>query len=94
MKRNTLMYKTKQFLMFAGPAGFLFFGTVIVPFVYGLYLTFTSWDGISRVKISLLFVGGVVCYDARIGVYRGKRFYEALGLDPDLFVTTDRKSVV
>ena len=36
------MYKTKQFLMFAGPAGLLFFGTVIVPFVYGLYLTFTK----------------------------------------------------
>ena len=36
--------------MFAGPALILFLGTVIIPFVYGLYLTFTSWDGISRTK--------------------------------------------
>lgn len=36
--------------MFAGPAAFLFCATVIVPFIYGLYLTFTSWDGISRIK--------------------------------------------
>lgn len=50
MKRNTLSYKVSQFLMFAGPAALLFFGTVIVPFVYGLYLTFTSWDGISKTK--------------------------------------------
>lgn len=72
MKRNTLMYKTKQFLMFAGPAGLLFFGTVIVPFVYGLYLTFTSWDGISRVKP---FVGA----DNYIAAFRDGVYWQALG---------------
>ena len=36
--------------MFAGPGTLLFFCVVIVPFVYGLYLTFTSWDGVSAVK--------------------------------------------
>ena len=36
--------------MFAGPGTILFFCVVIVPFVYGLYLTFTSWDGVSRSK--------------------------------------------
>ncbi|MBQ7678407.1 MAG: sugar ABC transporter permease [Butyrivibrio sp.] len=50
MERNRLSYKVSQFLMFAGPAAFLFCATVIVPFIYGLYLTFTSWDGISRTK--------------------------------------------
>ena len=50
MKRNTMSYKVKQFLMFAGPATVLFFAVVILPFVYGLYLTFTSWDGISKTK--------------------------------------------
>ncbi len=50
MERNTFSYKLKQFMMFAGPASILFFGTVLVPFVYGFYLTFTSWDGISKVK--------------------------------------------
>ena len=50
MNQNTASYKVKQYLMFAGPGTILFFGTVIVPFVYGLYLTLTSWDGTSRSK--------------------------------------------
>ncbi|OZG69690.1 carbohydrate ABC transporter permease [Bifidobacterium eulemuris] len=50
MKTNKLSYKMGQFLMFAGPAGILFCAVVIVPFFYGLYLTFTSWDGVSLEK--------------------------------------------
>ena len=50
MNQNTASYKVKQYLMFAGPGTILFFGTVIVPFLYGLYLTLTSWDGTSRSK--------------------------------------------
>lgn len=50
MKQNKLSYKFGQFLMFAGPAGILFFAVVILPFIYGLYLTFTSWDGVSNDK--------------------------------------------
>lgn len=50
MKQNTASYKIKQYLMFAGPGTILFLGVVIVPFVYGLYLTLTSWDGTSRTK--------------------------------------------
>ena len=50
MKQNTFSYKVKQYLMFAGPGTILFFATVVVPFVYGLYLTLTSWDGVSRSK--------------------------------------------
>lgn len=42
--------------MFAGPAAILFCGVVIIPLIYGFYLTFTSWDGISKSKP---FVGGV-----------------------------------
>ncbi|GGI14019.1 ABC transporter permease [Galliscardovia ingluviei] len=54
MKRNKLSYKAGQFLMFAGPAAFLFIMVVIVPLIYGLYLTLTSWDGVS---LSKPFVG-------------------------------------
>lgn len=43
-----MSYKSKQFLMFAGLATALFSAVVIVPFIYGLYLTFTSWDGVSK----------------------------------------------
>ncbi|MCI1218526.1 carbohydrate ABC transporter permease [Bifidobacterium crudilactis] len=50
MKQNKLSYKIGQFLMFAGPATILFAAVVIIPFIYGLYLTFTSWDGVSATK--------------------------------------------
>ena len=36
--------------MFAGPATVLFAAVVIIPFLYGIYLTFTSWDGVSLSK--------------------------------------------
>ena len=36
--------------MFAGPGTILFFAVVVIPFLYGLYLTMTSWDGVSRSK--------------------------------------------
>ena len=50
MPKTKLGYKVGQFLMFAGPAALLFALVVIVPFFYGLYLTFTSWDGVSLEK--------------------------------------------
>ncbi|MCR4922906.1 MAG: sugar ABC transporter permease [Lachnospiraceae bacterium] len=50
MDKTKMSYKVSQFLMFAGPAVILFCGTVIIPFIYGLYLTFTSWDGVSKTK--------------------------------------------
>ena len=50
MKRNTLSYKIRQYLIFAGPGTLLFLAVVAVPFLYGLYLTLTSWDGISAQK--------------------------------------------
>ena len=50
MKRNTFSYKVKQYLMFGGVGTVLFCAVVIVPFIYGIYLTFTSWDGVSPNK--------------------------------------------
>lgn len=50
MKTNTMSYKCKQFLMFAGVTTAMFFAVVILPFIYGIYLTLTSWDGVSRQK--------------------------------------------
>ena len=50
MRTSKLSYKIGQFLMFAGPAALLFCMVVIIPFFYGLYLTFTSWDGVSLEK--------------------------------------------
>jgi raffinose/stachyose/melibiose transport system permease protein len=41
-------------LLFTGPALFIFVTVMIVPFLFGIYLTFTNWDGIST---SHTFVG-------------------------------------
>ncbi len=36
--------------MFGGVGTILFCAVVVVPFIYGIYLTFTSWDGVSLEK--------------------------------------------
>lgn len=40
----------KDFGIFALPGMFCFFAVVIIPFIYGVYLTFTDWDGVAEVK--------------------------------------------
>ncbi|MDE6936659.1 MAG: sugar ABC transporter permease, partial [Lachnospiraceae bacterium] len=52
----------KDFCMFALPGMFCFFAVVIIPFVYGVYLTLTDWNGVSKVKnfIGLKNFGGVI----------------------------------
>lgn len=40
----------KDFCMFALPGMFCFFAVVIVPFIYGVYLTLTDWNGVAKVK--------------------------------------------
>ena len=42
--------KGKDFCIFALPGLFCFFAVVIVPFIYGVYLTMTDWNGVSDVK--------------------------------------------
>ena len=72
MNRNTFSYKLKQVLMFAGPGTILFFCVVVVPFVYGLYLTFTSWDGVSPNKP---FVG----FENYVAAFQDSAYWIALG---------------
>lgn len=72
MQKRSTTYKISQFLMFAGPGTLLFFCVVIVPFVYGLYLTFTSWDGVSAVKP---FVG----LDNFAAVIQDTAYWQAMG---------------
>ena len=40
----------KDFCLFALPGMFCFFAVVIIPFLYGVYLTLTDWNGVSKVK--------------------------------------------
>jgi len=72
MNRNKLSYKTGQSLMFAGISTVLFVGVVIFPFIYGLYLTFTSWDGVSKSKP---FVG----FANYAAAFADTAFWQALG---------------
>ena len=42
--------KIKNLLIFALLGCFAFCAVVIIPFIYGFYLTLTDWDGVSKVK--------------------------------------------
>lgn len=42
--------KGKDFCIFALPGLFCFLAVVIVPFIYGVYLTMTDWNGVSSTK--------------------------------------------
>lgn len=72
MKRNTLSYKVRQYLMFGGVGTLLFCAVVVVPFIYGIYLTFTSWDGVSLEKP---FVG----FANYAAAFADKEFWAAMG---------------
>lgn len=72
MDTSSMSYKVKNFLMFAGISTVVFGLVVIVPFIYGLYLTFTSWDGISTTKP---FVG-LANY---IATFSDGAYWQALG---------------
>ena len=61
----------KEFCMFALPGLFCFLAVVIVPFIYGVYLTLTDWDGVASVKN---FVG----LENFGGVMRGSQFWTSL----------------
>lgn len=72
METTRMSYKVKQFLMFAGVSTFIFGAVVIIPFIYGLYLTFTSWDGVSKSKP---FVG-IANY---LATFQDAAYWQALG---------------
>ena len=70
MKSNN---KKKDFCMFALPGMFCFFAVVIVPFLYGVYLTLTDWNGVSKVKN---FIG----LENFVGVMKDAQFWSSLVL--------------
>ena len=61
----------KDFCMFALPGLFCFLAVVIVPFLYGVYLTMTDWNGVSQVKN---FVG----FRNFAGVMKDGQFWRSL----------------
>lgn len=52
----------KDFCIFALPGLFCFVAVMMIPFLYGVYLTMTDWNGVSQVKnfVGLTNFGAVV----------------------------------
>ena len=73
-KKEKTLYKALWFTGFAGPAAICFVLVMLVPFIYGIYLTLTDWNGISADKA---FVG-LKNYGA---VFGDAAFWHSLGLN-------------
>lgn len=65
--------KLKTYLVFAGPTTFVFLTVIILPFLFGIYLTFTNWDGIAK---AYTFVG----LNNYITVFKDKMFWSSFML--------------
>ena len=72
MKKSTI-YDIKAGLMFALPGLLVFFLVVIIPFVYGFYLTFTDWNGVSQVK-------SMVGFQNYIDTFKDTEFWSSMWL--------------
>lgn len=70
--QNKFYYKAALFLSFAGPSVFLFAAVVIAPFIFGIYLTFTDWNGIS----STMSFSGKANY---VALFRDTAFWMSMG---------------
>ncbi|WP_159882648.1 carbohydrate ABC transporter permease [Paenibacillus puerhi] len=57
-------------LLFTGPTLLAFVTVVVAPFLYGIYLTFTNWDGISTTQT-------FVAFDNYVAVFRDKEFWRS-----------------
>ena len=73
MEEKNLWGKIRTFLIFAGPAALAFAAVVIIPFIYGLGLSFTDWNGLSS---SFNFVG----FSNYGKVFQDGEFWNALWL--------------
>ncbi|MCA1294793.1 sugar ABC transporter permease [Paenibacillus sp. alder61] len=60
-------------LLFTGPTLFAFITVMIVPFLYGIYLTMTNWDGIATSHT-------LVWFDNYTKVFQDKVFWQSFGL--------------
>lgn len=63
--------RIKNFSIFALPAIFVFATVVIIPFLYGLYLTFTDWNGVTDVK-------NLVGFSNYVGLFKDRDFWVSM----------------
>ena len=65
--------KLKSLLIFAVPGCLVFTAVVIMPFLYGFYLTLTDWNGVSQEKN----IVGIANY---LEVFKDQAFWSSMGL--------------
>lgn len=65
--------KIKNLLIFALPGVLIFVLVVIVPFIYGFYLTFTDWNGVAETK-------HLVGFANYIETFKDADFWSSMGL--------------
>lgn len=70
---NKPVEKIKNLLIFALPGMLIFFAVVIVPFLYGFYLTLTDWNGVTATKNII----GATNY---LEVFKDVDFWSSMGL--------------
>jgi len=73
VSEKTPFGKVGTYLLFAGPTTFAFFTVVILPFLFGVYLTLTNWNGLSATYV---FVG---LKNYRM-VFEDRAFWSSFGL--------------
>lgn len=72
-QREKFSKKVSLFAVFAGPSMVSFIMFVVIPFFYGLYLTMTDWDGITREK-------GFVGLQNYVTLLHDEKFWGSIGL--------------
>lgn len=73
--------KLKNLCIFALPGCLVFCCVVILPFIYGFYLTLTDWDGVSKQKT-------IVGLSNYMEVFRDVNFWTSMGLTLKYVVAT------
>lgn len=63
----------KNLCIFALPGIFIFCTVVIIPFIYGFYLTLTDWDGVKKVK-------AIVGLKNYMAAFQDINFWASMGL--------------
>jgi len=72
-KIKKVFSKIAQYILYAGPSTVAFICVVLIPFIYGIFLTFTNWDGLSA-SFDLV---GITNY---LGVFKDKEFWQSFFL--------------
>ncbi|NLL68506.1 MAG: sugar ABC transporter permease, partial [Clostridiaceae bacterium] len=73
MKNRKKLNEAVEQIIFTGPGIFIFVSVISTSFVYGLYLTFTNWDGLSN---TIEFVG----FDNYSRIIADPKFWASMGM--------------